>query len=147
MKNEVKTIAEALLGHQTFKLRWVDLYESVYDISDEEHLKMLECKKKEIREMIFKTAQTRTRNIFLPMNDLVKSIASRVRIKRITSCDQSNYEPDKTTVVYVMKQIDEMIESGFLVKPLMGEYVRSLNKTEQKQKHKLFDSKQISLFG
>ena len=36
IKNEVKRTAEALRFNKTFNLEWVDLYETKYDISDEE---------------------------------------------------------------------------------------------------------------
>ena len=38
LKNNIKQIAEAIKNAKTFTLRWVDIYDTVYDITDKENL-------------------------------------------------------------------------------------------------------------
>ena len=52
MKNDIKEIAEALEKRESFYLRYVDLYETVYDITDQEYEEILTRKDEEIMTAI-----------------------------------------------------------------------------------------------
>ncbi len=57
LKNEVKQIAEAVERNNSFYLRWVDLYETVYDISDNDYEYYLDGKKKKSARNYLKNLQ------------------------------------------------------------------------------------------
>ena len=65
LKNEIKAVAEAIEKRNSFYLRWVELYDTVYDISDDEYENYLKTKDDEIRKALFyKCATTRTSKYF-----------------------------------------------------------------------------------
>ena len=138
LKNDVKKIAEAIWNMELSSIHWVDLYETVYVITDGEYEKYLDGKKEEIRKALFdKSATTRTTKYYNAF-DVARDIAGSVRLNRLGLNDEKNYSGGQT-IDYILKTADEMIEEGYL-KCFMDDniqYIRSLNKTEQK-KLKLF---------
>ena len=138
LKNDVKKIAEAIWNMELSSIHWVDLYETVYVITDGEYEKYLDGKKEEIRKALFdKSATTRTPKYYKAF-DVARDIAGSVRLNRLGLNDGKNYSGGQT-IDYILKTADEMIEEGYL-KCFMDDniqYIRSLNKTEQK-KLKLF---------
>lgn len=132
LKNDVQQIAEDLEKHNTFCLRWVDLYDTVYDITDEEYEKYLTTKDEEIRSILFKQCQTTRTNKYCYMFDICRNIASNIRLKRIGLNDDRNYGTGQT-IEYIKKIIEEMVVEGWLMSARDGELVRSINKTEQKK--------------
>lgn len=134
LKNDIKTIAEALEKHNTFYLRWVDLYDTVYDISDEAYEEYLNGKDKEIRQTLFDNFGTTRTNKFYHTFDVCRSIADKIRLRRIGLNDSRNYGTGQT-IEHIGKIIDEMIAEGLLIgaENNGNKLVRSLNKTEQKK--------------
>jgi len=65
---------------------------------------------------------------------VARSIANIVRLNRLGLNDGRNYGSGQT-VEYILKVADEMIAEGYLKSFERDEikYIRSLNKTEQKQ--------------
>lgn len=57
LKNEVKKVAETISNMKLSSIRWVDLHETVYVISDEEYKEYLDGKKDIIRKAIFENLQ------------------------------------------------------------------------------------------
>lgn len=90
LKNEVKQIAEALQKHNTFYLRWVDLYDTVYDISDSEYEEYLIGKEAEIRKALFNNFTTTRTNKFFYVFDVCRSLADKFRLRRIGLNDGRN---------------------------------------------------------
>ena len=140
LKNEVKQIAEALEKHKTFYLRWVDLYDTVYDITDDEYEKFLTTKDNEIRKFLFENCQTKRVNQFLCTFDVCRRIADKVRLRRLGLNDGRNGSGGQT-VDYIQKNIKAMINDGFLVSTIIngGMYIRSINKIEQKKLKLIFE--------
>jgi len=136
LKNEVKQIAEALQKHNTFYLRWVDLYETVYDVSDTEYDKYLNTKNTEIRKALFESCGTSRTNKFYYVLDICVNLSDRFGLKRIGINENGNYGKGQT-MRHIGKIIDEMITEGLLIgaENNGSKLVRSLNKTELK-KHK-----------
>lgn len=65
---------------------------------------------------------------------MARHIANTIRLNRLGLNDGKNYGSGQT-IEYILKVADEMIIEGYL-KPLERngiKYIRSLNKTEQKQ--------------
>lgn len=138
LKNEVKQIAEALEKNNSFYLKWVDLYETVYDISDNDYERYLDGKKEEIRKELFKKSATSRKTKFFRAFDVARQVASVVRLSRLGLNDGKNYGSGQT-IDYILDVAEEMISEGYLkcVENNGQKFIRSLNKTEQKQS-KLF---------
>lgn len=134
LKNDVKKIAEAINNMELSSIRWVDLRETVYVISDNEYEEYLEGRKKKIRKELFeKSATTRTTKYYAAF-DVARYIAGMVRLNRLGLNDGKNYGSGQT-IDYILKIVDEMIGEGYLkyFEKNGQKYIRSLNKTEQKQ--------------
>lgn len=139
LKNDVKIIAEALENNTTFKLRWVDLYETVYDITDEEYEEFLSSKNEEIRKAALEQCKTRRRTQFCYINGVVKNLSDKFRLIRIGDNDGRNYGIGQTGK-YITKVIEQLIDEGYIVSVQKNKYetlVRTINKAEQKER-KLF---------
>lgn len=134
LKNDVKKIAKAINNMKLSSIRWVDLHETVYVISDNEYNEYLNGRKDEIRKALFeKSATTRTTKYHAAF-DVARNIAGIVRLNRLGHNDGKNYGSGQT-IEYILKVADEMIEEGYLkyFERDGYKYIRSLNKTEQKQ--------------
>lgn len=132
-KNDVVKIAEKIATMELSTLEQVDLYETVYDISEEEYKKELDFYKNEIKQSIFDISSTSRRNQFKELSQISKSVASAFRIKRFC-CDDGEHYGTGFTIKYVENLIEEMIKSGHLkfTEQNKIKYIRSLNKTEMK---------------
>ena len=133
LKRNVKKIAEALKKNNTFEIRWVDIYDTVYDITDEEYEKYLETRRDYTRKILFLGGKTKRTNKYYFKSSLVDPIARQIRLPRI-GC-RSVYDPNKGAIDFVNKCIYEMVKEGYLVeaKDDRYEYIRSRNKTEMKK--------------
>ena len=134
LKNDVKKVAEAISNMELSSIRWVDLYETVYVISDSEYEEYLNGKKEDIRKALFeKSATTRTTKYYCAF-DVARNIAGMVRLNRLGHNDGKNYGSGQT-IEYILKVSEEMIAEGYLkyFEQNGQKYIRSLNKTEQKQ--------------
>lgn len=128
LKNDVQKVAEAISNMELSSIRWVDLYETVYVISDSDYEEYLNGKRTEIRKALFKKAMTTRTTKYYSAFDVARSIAGMVRLNRLGLNDGQ-------TIDYILKVLDEMIEEGYLKSFVEDEckYIRSLNKTEQKK--------------
>ena len=134
LKNDIKKIAEAIANMEFSSIRWVDLYETVYVISDSEYEEYLDGKQEEIRKALFRKSSTTRTTKYCNAFEVAKLIAGMVRLNRLGLNDGRNYGNGQT-IEYILKVVDEMIEEGYLKYFVNGDikYIRSLNKTEQKQ--------------
>ena len=134
MKNDVKRIAESINNMKLSSIRWVDLHETVYVISDNEYNKYLDGRKDIIRKALFEKSATTRANKYCAAFDVARNIAGRVRLNRLGLNDGKNYGSGQT-IEYILSVADEMIAEGYLKYFERDgiKYIRSLNKTEQKQ--------------
>lgn len=134
LKNDVKKIAEAIDAMELSSIRWVDLYETVYNISDSEYEEYLIGKKKEIRELLFRKSATTRTNKYYSAFDVARHIAWKIRLSRLGYNDGKQYGSGQT-IDYILKVAEEMISEGYLkcFEQDGVKYIRSLNKTEQKK--------------
>ena len=134
LKNDVQKIAEAISNMKLSSIRWVDLYETVYVISDNEYQEYLDGRKDEIRKALFEKSATTRANKYCAAFDVARHIAGMVRLNRLGLNDGKNYGSGQT-IEYILSVADEMIEEGYLkyFERDGYKYIRSLNKTEQKQ--------------
>lgn len=132
LKNEVKQIAEALEKRNTFYLRWVDLYETVYDMTSEEYENALSQKDEEIKKAILEKCKTTRTSKFYYACDVIRGFSDRFGIKQIGKEKCSGI-----VILHIRKIIETLIAEGYLVAARDNELIRTINKTEQKQR-KLF---------
>lgn len=133
LKNDVKKIAEAISKMELSSIRWVDLYETVYVISDSDYEEYLDGKKEEIRKALFKTAATTRTTKYYNAFDVARSIAGSVRLNRLGLNDGKNYGGGQT-IDYILKVADKMIKEGYLkyFERDGYKYIRSLNKRNRR---------------
>ena len=136
LKNDIKAIAEALTTATTFKLRWIDLYSTVYDMTDEEYTEILATKNDEIKSAILDVCKTTRTTKFCYVEEVVRVLSHRFRLRRIGENDGRNYGIGQTGK-HIAKIINSLVSEGYLVSAGDRELVRTINKAEQK-KAKLF---------
>lgn len=134
LKSEIKSVAEVIERAKTFSLRWVELYDTVYDITDNEYEEYLKGRDKEIRKSLFETCATTRKSKYFYAFDICRSLANQFRLRRIGVNDGRNFGSGQT-IEHIMKVIDDMaIEKLLFVREKDGnKLVRTPNKTEQKQ--------------
>lgn len=134
-KNDVKKVAEAIAGMKLSSIRWVDIHETVYVISDEEYEAYLCSRDEEIRDELFRTCRTARRNLYVNAKEVLSIIAEHFRIPRLGKRLDTFYDSDQTGQ-HISKMMKQMIEEGLLVESLYRDQmlIRSINKTEQKAK-------------
>ena len=135
LKNDIKSIAEALENNTTFKLRWVDLYETVYDITDEEYEKFLSTKDEEIKNAALEICKTKRTNKYCYMDEVVRYLSSKFRLRRIG--EDEVMCGTRQIGKYIINVINSLIGEGYIVAARDNTLIRTINKTEQKQR-KLF---------
>lgn len=133
-KNDVGKIAETINNMKLSSIDWVDLYETVYVISDNEYEEYLNGKQEEIRKELFKKSSTSRKTKYYYAIDVARQIANSVRLNRLGLNDGKNFGGGQT-IDYILKIADKMIEEGYLKCFVDGniKYIRSLNKTEMKK--------------
>ena len=135
LKNEIKEIAEACRTNETFSLEWVDLYETAYDVSDEEFSAMLLQRKEEIRQTILEGAKTTRKYKFVHKYDLLLKAVNRIKMPRVvTRAMTAPCFLDRVMRDFVEKTMDELIKEGLLIRNPAPDLVRTANKTELRQK-------------
>lgn len=132
LKNEVKQIAEALEKRNTFYLRWVDLYETVYDMTDQEYEITLSQRDEEIKKAILENCKTTRTSKFYYTSDVVREFCNRYAIKQT-----GKEKCSEITMTHITKVVWKLIIMGYLVSAEDNTLIRTINKAEQK-KRKLF---------
>ena len=136
LKHDVNHLVNALVGHETFSLCWVDLYETVYDMTDETYLSYLDGQMEQIRTEVLNASVTTRRSKFYRDYDVACHVASIVRLRRIGEDDGVHGGGGKTAN-YIVGVIDNLIADGYLAAAESKNHsrlIRTINKTEQKQK-------------
>lgn len=140
-KNEIKVVAEALTQSTRWKLRWVDLYQTVYDITDAEYTDYLQTQTEKIRTLVLRECRTTRTNKYLYVYNVVRKIANMVRLDRV-GIDDGKHGGVGLTGNAVLYNIEQLVAQGYMVQIQQNgtAYVRTINKTEQKAKKLFIDS-------
>lgn len=136
-KNDVKKVAERIAQSEIITIRWVDLHETVYIISDDEYEEYLNSKNEQMQEDLFKKCGTTRKNLFYNPYDVARSLSEKFRLWRL-GIEDGRHGGMGRTANHILKVIDKMVEDGLLVSMEKDgkKYIRSLNKTEQRKKFK-----------
>lgn len=132
-KSEVKEIAEAFEHNNTFSLRWVDLYEDIYEITDAEYAEYLEAKEDVVIDYLLHNLGTSRRNKYYRISNVYRKLVDMVKLHRVEDKPWELYE-DKIAFNFVDGIIDDLVEIGYLITADDKHLIRSINKTEQRQK-------------
>ena len=127
LKNDIREVAEALESGTVISLRWVDIHETVYDITDEEYHEYLHSKEENIKADLYSNFGTTRRNKFYYTYEVVQRLLKKYGLKRIA------IDNDKVGNEFIMNIISSMSKNGLIATERNFEFVRSLNKTEKKQ--------------
>lgn len=95
-------------------LRWVNLYATVYEITDEEYEEFLTSKDTEIKQALFDACHTTRTTKYYNVFDVCRDIAGRFRLKRLGINDGTNFGSGQT-IEHIMKLIDQMSAEGLLI--------------------------------
>ena len=138
LKNEIKKIAEVLEKRNTFYLRWVDLYETVYDMTDQEYAEILSQKNADLKRSLLEYSKTTRTSKYYYAFDVARVLANKFRLARIGDNDGRNYGTGQT-INHILGVVQCLIDEGYLVSAVKNDVllIRTINKTEQK-KRKLF---------
>lgn len=139
-KNDIMHIAETLES-LTHYINYVDIYNDVYDVTDEQYIEMINNKSPEIRQMILKAAVTKRTYMYIGVegyNGIVEYIGRKVYYPRIGLTDSGVYTSgDTNELAYsvVRDCVNDLISEGklFTMEKEGKLYVRTPNKTEQKK--------------
>lgn len=139
LKKDVKAIAEALAQHDTFHIRYVDIFETVYDMTDEEYRSYLDANRNEIKSALLNSCKTKRTAMFYNLYERAFETAKKFRLRRVNDEDgKYGYSSDGcygTTDNYMVGVIAELVQAGYLIQiEQHGKtYIRTINKTEQKK--------------
>lgn len=128
LKNDIQEVAKALQGGTVFSLRWVDIRETVYDISNEEYKDYLESRKKEICTALYEDFGTTRRDKAYDTMDVIKRLIKKYGLPRIGK------ETDRIAIDYIRNRVIDMAADGLVKIFRDGDLMRSLNKTEKRKK-------------
>lgn len=136
LKNDIRIILNTLLYANTFNITWVDVYETIYVMSDEEYENKLSEKYDNVKKDLLEKFVTKRTNKFHSTSEIIRVISEKYKIKRLNVKDEYGCGQ---TGQYIRKIYDELVNNGYLieVENSHGKLSRTINKTEQK-KLKLF---------
>lgn len=142
LKNDVGAIAELLRVNGVFSLSWVDVYETVYDFDDKEYEARLKESEEKIRGLLLKHGVTKRRDTFHTVDSLTVAVADSVRLLRVGKTDGCGYNVDRVACAYVRSVLTQLVKEGYMIEVRSEDraLVRTINKTEQKQRKLTVDA-------
>lgn len=84
IEENIPYIEQLLSGNKVFEHYHTDIYEEVFDITDEEYLNILKSKKKEIESDILEAYKTKRSNLYITSRSPIEKVLNKYRIKRLT---------------------------------------------------------------
>lgn len=127
LKNDIKTVAEAILTGMAVRLRWVDVRDTVYYISDQEYDEYLDGKAEDIQRDLFENFGTTRRTTFLYTYEVCRVLVGKYGLRRI------GIREDAQATAFIRKIMEKMAENHLIVMERGGDLIRSLNKTEKRR--------------
>ena len=112
---DVKPIAEALNGCKTFSVRWVDLYEEIHQMTEEEFITRLDAQKQAIEADLMRLYTTKRSNLYIVPGSFSgpeKCLEKQYHIRR-NKCQGYN---DGPCYEYMVKVRENLVDRGLLVK-------------------------------
>lgn len=138
-KSSVGEVGNALekVSAEVFKVSWVDLYETVYDMTSREYEDYLRSKEKEIEKMLMEIARTKRSNLYKNIYDVKECVTDKVRLNRVGRPELAGC-PGGQTDRFVMDCMESLVNRGYMKKgPWHDDLIRTANKTEMKSLAKI----------
>ena len=106
-------------------------------MTDDEWTASMTAKNEEIRHDILTYCQTKRRDHFKYTTEICRSLANKHRISRAGE-DDGRYTGGGKTYQHILNLVGDLISEGYLIEHKEPDsyttYIRTINKTEQKQK-------------
>lgn len=83
-EDNISYIENLLSNNEVFSFRKTDIYEDVFDITDEQYLIILQSKKKEIESDILEVYKTKRSNLYIISDSSLRKVIDKYRIKRLS---------------------------------------------------------------
>lgn len=135
LEENIKHIEKLISNSNLFEYKHVDIYEDVFDISDEEYTEILKSKQSEIEKDILEIFKTKRKNLYITSRwNVGEKILSKYRIKRLKQ-SLGTITSDNLDYCFIQNVIDELVAQNKIVtaKCKNGTGYRTINKTEQKE--------------
>lgn len=132
-KNRIKDIAEALDACETAAIRWVDLYEEISTMTDEEFRATLVDRTEEIEKDLLEAFKTKRRNLYIVpsfWSGPVSRLSDKYTIRR-RSCESGE---DGICYSFIYSLFERMVKAGKIVaaETKHGTGYRTAKKDEQR---------------
>jgi len=115
VKENIPHIEQVIKSGKLFTPRWTDVYDEVFDMTDEEYLELLQSKKAEIEQDLLEKFQTKRSNLYITSSwNGVNSVYSKHHLKRLSSYVgvYSSSDPDWQ---FIEKIFNELVNEGRIV--------------------------------
>ena len=128
----VNLIESWLKQGKTFECYHVDVYEDIYDISDEEYMAWLTENSAEIKESLLEAFKTKRSNLYIPSynyDSLQHKVDTQYKLERLPG-QKKNFEK-----IFVNKCFLELVEAGEIIKgnTKSGTAYRTATKKDKKE--------------
>lgn len=134
-EDNIEYIENLLNNNNLFKHRNTDIYGDVFDLPDDEYIKVLESKQEEIEKDILEAFKTKRRNLYhVSTGSILMKILDKYSIKRLSHYTgvQSSSDIDYKFVCDVFNRLSET-KKMVTADCKHGTGYRTINKTEQKE--------------
>ncbi|MDD4779206.1 MAG: hypothetical protein PHT02_01190 [Tissierellia bacterium] len=134
-ENNIIHIENLINNSDIFKFEITDIYEDVFDLSDEDYIEILKSKRAEIEVDLLETFKTKRSNLYITnLWTAINRVLDKYRIKRL-----SHYigviSSDNIDVQFMYRIVENLRKSGKIItaETRNGEGYRTANKKEMKE--------------
>ena len=118
--SEIEAVRKFLYNAKNFILQTVDIYEEIYNMSDDELISKLDSEREEIRSEILSVYVTKRRNLFIDGTGPVLTIGRRHGVKRLAMENTSDFNgvdqrTDGICQNYAIDVFLDLLDSGEIV--------------------------------
>jgi hypothetical protein len=110
-EENIQYIENLLSNSEIFKFERTDIYEDIFDLTDEEYLSMLNEKTKEMRNNILKTFKTKRSNLYITQTwTPLQNVLNTFKVKRISKIyGNSSNDID---YLFISEIFDNLVNEG-----------------------------------
>lgn len=115
LEENIPYIEQLINNSNVFKYERTDIYEDVFDITDEEYLSILESKKQYIEQDILETYKTKRSNLYITDTwSCLNRVLDKYRIKRLSHYIGVISSSNKD-VQYIYEVFEKLVEQGEII--------------------------------
>jgi hypothetical protein len=113
-EENIKGIEELLNNSTLFKFERIDIYEDIFDITDEEYINILESKRNDIENDILEAYKTKRSNLYITGSSPVSKILDKYRVKRLSS-HVGVYSNDNIDWKFIEGIFDDLVKNHQII--------------------------------